>query len=636
MQVSFDNEHHLILNDSEEQLKFKHCSQLNYWGFISSDDNPSVWYYNRSNDIIGLCSKIQKYFQKQNIQFNLSDEIAKIISANLQIEKEFSEAKVLAGNFKDGKYDAETFEEFCSFIQANIGRDLKEHQIKACYHHYLLKNSANFSVPGSGKTSVVLSVYEKLRSENEVNLLYVTGPTSCFGPWQNEFVSTLGRTPNCKILSGGNSTSRKSEYYDFYSEDCELILTSFQTFYRDVSHISNFFNHKSINVLLVIDEAHYMKQVGGTWAEAILHAGKYAKYKIILTGTPCPKKYMDLFNLFDFLWPLNSPISEPDKTKIEIAEANGEFDSASSIIRHSIGPLFYRVRKKELGLIPALFHKPIVVRMNKYEKLIYRAISQRLHELSHFDELKSIELLLKLKRGRIIRLRQLISYAKLLSTAIDDYPEDLIGDDKDLKEVIINYDNFEVPAKLIALDELIESITKSDKKILIWTNFIGTIKMLENFFSSKGKHCRSIFGETPIYESQYSDDWSRTRIVDEFLDMESDLDILIANPAACAESISLHKSCFHAIYYDLSYNCAQYLQSLDRIHRVGGSENNLANYYFLQYEDSIDPDIMDNLKTKADKMNSIIENDYAVYSMDMFEEDGSEIEAYDRLFTETE
>ena len=35
---------------------------------------------------------------------------------------------------------------------------------------------------------------------------------------------------------------------------------------------------------------------------------------------------------------------------------------------------------------------------------------------------------------------------------------------------------------------------------------------------------------------------------------------------------------------------------------------------------------------RAEKMYSIIENDYAIYSMDMFEDDGTEIEAYDRLF----
>ena len=111
----------------------------------------------------------------------------------------------------------------------------------------------------------------------------------------------------------------------------------------------------------------------------------------------------------------------------------------------------------------------------------------------------------------------------------------------------------------------------------------------------------------------------------------SGIDILVANPAACAESISLHKSCSDAVYYDMSYNCAQYLQSLDRIHRVGGSEHKAAHYYVLQYEDSVDHDILLNVRNKAYNMSAVIDQDYAIYSLDMFAED-EELEAYDRLF----
>jgi len=132
-------------------------------------------------------------------------------------------------------------------------------------------------------------------------------------------------------------------------------------------------------------------------------------------------------------------------------------------------------------------------------------------------------------------------------------------------------------------------------------------------------------------QTTVSDEETRERIRDEFVDANSGLDILVANPAACAESISLHKTCYHAIYYDLSYNCAQYLQSLDRIHRVGGSEINQAHYYFLQYENTIDRDIKANLEQKAVKMYDIIDEDYGIYSLDMFEED-DEIKAYERLF----
>ena len=70
---------------------------------------------------------------------------------------------------------------------------------------------------------------------------------------------------------------------------------------------------------------------------------------------------------------------------------------------------------------------------------------------------------------------------------------------------------------------------------------------------------------------------------------------------------------------------------MDRIHRVGGSEINQAHYHFLQYENTIDLDIKGNLDGKAKRMYEIIDEDYNIYSLDMFEEEG-EIEAYERLF----
>jgi len=45
--------------------------------------------------------------------------------------------------------------------------------------------------------------------------------------------------------------------------------------------------------------------------------------------------------------------------------------------------------------------------------------------------------------------------------------------------------------------------------------------------------------------------------------------VLIANPAAAGEGISLHTICHNAIYADRSYVSTHYLQSIDRIHRLG-------------------------------------------------------------------
>jgi len=519
----------------------------------------------------------------------------------------------------------------------DLPRKLKSHQIKAAFHLYSLKNGANFSVPGSGKTSVVLSVYEKLKREGEVNMLFVVGPPASFQPWQHEFESTLGRRPSTKILAGGKKNNRKSTYYASTKVSTELYLTTFQSILNDYNEAIYYFSQKAIKPYLVIDEAHYMKQIDGSWANTLLQIAKYSSYKCILTGTPLPKSYKDIFNLFDFLYPENSPLSEDDKIQINYFEKTKKEKEVKLLLDEKIGPLFYRVRKKDLGLKEAIFNPPIIVKMDEVEKRIYTLIKSKLHQLSTSDYLHNEELLMQLWRGRMIRLRQCVSYPKLLLKAINNYSEDVLGGGTEIVKLIQDYDDIEVPSKIKSLMEIVENLHNSGKKVLIWSNFIGTLFLIKKELEKRKIRSAIIYGKTPVRIArnvELQKEKTREQIRDEFVDSDSGLDVLIANPAAASESISLHKTCFHAVYYDLSYNAAQYLQSLDRIHRVGGSEINPAYYYFLQYENSIDQDVKINLENKAKKMYSIIEKDYEIYNLDMFEESiDDDIAAYQRIFS---
>jgi len=108
--------------------------------------------------------------------------------------------------------------------------------------------------------------------------------------------------------------------------------------------------------------------------------------------------------------------------------------------------------------------------------------------------------------------------------------------------------------------------------------------------------------------------------MEEFNDNSSDLDALVALPQACSESISLHKACQNAIYYDLNYNAAEFLQSLDRIHRVGGSEIHPVYYNFLHYEKTVDTKIFERVFLKADRQMQIIEEDNFTFDLNEEEE----------------
>jgi len=619
-------ENTLIIPNIKQNLNAEQVSQLIFFGLKRHPDDSSILFNPVSEDTF---LKIINYLKDENVKITLSVNAKNLFERLKKGEDNFIQRMKLGQDFKEGVFRNEEIRQFCQFV-SNLPRKFKGHQIKAACHLYLLKDGANFSVPGSGKTSVVLSVYEKLREEKSVNVLFVVGPPSCFGPWRKEFEATLGRKPKVKILSGLTQKHRMNIYFD-YPENAELCLTTFQTLLNDSSVVKQFFKRKNINIFLVIDEAHYIKQVGGNWAKAVLGISSLAKYKCVLTGTPMPRSYTDIFNMFDFLYGKYSPFSLQEKISVERLEKKKDEGKIINILDQKIGPLFYRVRKKDLGLLPQIFHPVKSIKMNKYEEMIYKAIEKKIVNYSETAFLNNVDIIMQLRKGRMMRLRQCVSYAGLLAKPIEDYGENLIKGEVDLRKVILKYDTLEKPAKLELLLSMMKKFNLDGEKVIVWANFIGTLELLRKTLLKSGINCEKIYGATPIENEKLENVITREKIINKFKIENSGLDVLLLNPAACAESISLHQTCFRAIYYDLSYNCAQYLQSLDRIHRVGGSEYKKAHYYFLQYKNTIDEDIKDNLDNKVARMNKIFETEYCIYSLDMFEEDG-DLAAYERLF----
>ena len=97
---------------------------------------------------------------------------------------------------------------------------------------------------------------------------------------------------------------------------------------------------------------------------------------------------------------------------------------------------------------------------------------------------------------------------------------------------------------------------------------------------------------------------------DEFSDND-DVNVLIANPATLAESVSLHDVCHHAIYVDRTFNGGHYMQSLERIHRVGLDPRAVTTYDIIQSEveqgiPSIDQVIETSLERKKRDMDGFL------------------------------
>ncbi len=623
-------EGNVVVDSDVGDLAPRNESQLAYWGF-SSDGSP-LRFTASVNNAIELVTKVLQYFEQRELSYEVDPPIQGLLDQS-RLAKQALEVSLLHGaELKRGDLANVADSEFRIFLDKHIPRKLKDHQFKSALHLLSVTNGANFSVPGSGKTTVVLSVFHMLRQKGIVDALFVVGPPSCFTPWRDEYEETLGVVPTYEIFAGGNIEERHSRYLIDANSVCDLYLTSYQTLCRDSMQVQTLFSIQDIRFFYVIDEAHYIKQPDGAWASAALQIARFSERRCILTGTPFPKSYSDAFNLFDVLWPESPPISPKNKQEIAFHTSREEYDIASNILQNSIGPLFYRVRKLDLGLAPQMFLEPIIVPMNEQEKRVYDSILDKIKIISKSDYFRDLDLTIRLRRGRMMRLRQCLSYTKLLESALDDYDENLFEDDLSLAKLIHDYDNLEIPGKLETLVGVVSNLRSKGEKVVIWSNFVKTLELIKKTISNLGHDAHLIYGPTPRKQSENANsEYTREALIKEFVSRESGIDVLVANPAACAESISLHKTCSNAIYYDLSYNCAQYLQSLDRIHRVGGSESKKSYYHFLQYRDTIDRDILRNLNDKADRISLIIDKDYPIYSLDMFDQD-DDIVLYEKLF----
>jgi hypothetical protein len=196
---------HITIDPGVTTLKNDQKLQLGFWNF-KKRQNSFV------SDNLKQLDKVIDYLKKEQVDFNLTNSAQNYINLTSEFIKQLADRTESALRFKEGKFNKPDFDSFNDSIGKIIKRKLKDHQVKATYHLSLIENGANFSVPGSGKTSVVLAYFQKLRQEKKVNTLFVVGPPACFFPWKDEYKEVIGDTPRTKIISGLQKDNRIFKY----------------------------------------------------------------------------------------------------------------------------------------------------------------------------------------------------------------------------------------------------------------------------------------------------------------------------------------------------------------------------------------------------------------------------------------
>lgn len=566
---------------------------------------------------------IERLFLKFGLTLQQDTSVKELLRQLNDENSAFQEFSQKAKKIRNNEHSLSDFEEFTEIIHNTFKeRTLYELQLLSAYHLAFSQNACNFSVPGAGKTSTVYAAYAYLKNlpktnpqynEKHVNRLLIICPLAAFFPWKDEYEKCFGRPPIYKEMVGLTSAQRTAIFHS--SEEIELILISYQSASINDDDIVNIQDYlKRHDVMLVLDEAHKIKNTdGGKIAEGIKSLSRYAKSRVVLTGTPAPNGYQDLYNIYKFIWPSKSIIPFPLPYLREMSESiNPSIKANIAKLIDYISPFFIRITKSALDLPTPVEHKPVIVPMDDYQKFVYEYIEDKF--LS--GDVNSLDTLLK--KARMIRLLQCASNPILLGVAVDEFIlngtqyEKPIDASQDILSAINRYDT-QIPNKYLAAKELITSLTKSsgpDGKVIVWMLFINSMHKFKDYLESCGIPCEMLYGATPN-ENEFTPEDVKTRekIISAFHQEACPYKVIIANPFAVGESISLHKACRNAIYLEKNFNAAMYIQSKDRIHRYGLDSEDVVNYYYLLSENTIDEVIHTRLLEKEERMLYLIERE---------------------------
>ena len=503
--------------------------------------------------VIELLQQAEAY----GVECQIDQDLLQGVSAREDLLREKARVGLLIKAHDESVLDR--FDEFCQAEGALMERPLKDRQLWDAFFMSAMGRCANFSVPGSGKTASVLGAFAYLRERDLVDRIIVLSPKNAFGSWRDEWSACFGADRPLRSLCfhdreyRGRSTGDKCRIIQFDYKRYDMILLNYESIGlgEAVSHIA------SDRALVVFDEVHKVKRVGGKRAKSALRVATAAPYFIALTGTPIPNSFEDLYNLLHCLWPYDydwyfglgvNALKSMDPQNIEH-------------INESIAPFFCRTNKHQLGVPQANEDHLVDVEVAPWEQELFQNVLRRLSG-------EPFEM--------IIRLLQLASDPRMLveDLSAGDYAE-LFDDDVQMnagKALLGLRVDDRRTAKMRSCLDLVESLVAQGKSVIVWCIFKHSIRSVVHGLRERGVAVRSISGSTDMP--------TRGRIIDSFKAGETS--VLVTNPHTLAESVSLHGVCHDAVYFECSYNLVHLLQSKDRIHRLGLPQEQYTQYHYLR------------------------------------------------------
>jgi len=394
----------------------------------------------------------------------------------------------------------------------------------------------------------------KTETKNEDKPALIITPASLVYNWQEEFARFAPELSVGVIV--GNQAHRAEMLTQYQSWD--VLITSYDLLKRDIAD----YEDKEFSYQ-VIDEAQYIKNHSTAAAKSVKIIRSKVRYA--LTGTPIENRLSELWSIFDYLMTGFLYGYDTFKKELETPIVKNQDEDASKRLKRMVSPFILRRLKGDvLKDLPDKMEETYYAKMENKQQQLYdgQVIYMRTMLQKQTDE--------NYKKNKIQVLAELTKLRQICC---------------DPALLFENYGG--ESAKRTACMELIQSAIEGEHKILLFSQFVSMLELLEKDLAERQIPYYKITGETAKEK--------RMELVRSF--NTDDTPLFLISLKAGGTGLNLTGADI-VIHYDPWWNLAVQNQATDRAHRIG--QTKVVSVYKLIMKNSIEEKI---LRMQEDKKN---------------------------------
>jgi SNF2 family DNA or RNA helicase len=384
---------------------------------------------------------------------------------------------------------------------------------------------------GLGKTIQAIAYILSLKETGVNSPVLIICPTSVLENWKRE-IETFSPSLSIYMHHGKDrfvSTEENSH------EHPDVVVTSYSLVVRDAS----WFLDQSWDSI-IIDEAQYIKNTSTKQSQYIRKLK--ANHRIALTGTPMENKLDELWAIMEFLNPGYLGSLRGFRKKFITPIEKGDKQEKVQVLQKLIKPFILRrtkTDKKIINDLPDKHEQKLYCKLSSSQGYYYQSIVEELTE--KMQKATGIE-----RKGLVLaaisKLKQVCNYPFYNQTSTVDK---------------------ELSGKLQMLYEVSLPVIKKGDKILVFTQYVRTGKILEQFFNH-------YFSTSVYFLHGGLSSKKREQVIGQFRKAKQAVMILSIKSGGVGLNLTEANYVFH---YDRWWNPAVENQATDRAYRIGQDQD---------------------------------------------------------------